>query len=117
MKGEYTYMSKNLKNKITIAEGGTAILVFIAIDPSIPAGTPRINDTAINIPPNFLLIIIPLFCIITLLENIFNIYRYPNFSILAIFFFNALMTFVLLSHQSLLQTLYIFQPRLCINAG
>ena len=28
-KGEYTYMSKNLKNKI--AEGGAAILVFIAI--------------------------------------------------------------------------------------
>ena len=30
-KGEYTYMSKNLKNKITIAEGGAAILVVIAI--------------------------------------------------------------------------------------
>ena len=28
-KGEYTYMSKNLKNKI--AEGGAAILVVIAI--------------------------------------------------------------------------------------
>ena len=28
-KGEYTYMSKNLKNKI--AEGGATILVFIAI--------------------------------------------------------------------------------------
>ena len=31
MKGEYTYMSKNLKNKITLAEGGAAILVVIAI--------------------------------------------------------------------------------------
>ena len=28
---ENIYMSKNLKNKITIAEGGAAILVFIAI--------------------------------------------------------------------------------------
>ena len=30
-KGEYTYMGNNLKNKITIAEGGAAILVVIAI--------------------------------------------------------------------------------------